>query len=126
MKVKKHQIVVARQVRQKMKLEELKIRLKIPADNEKQDEYLKVVLEDAIEAVQDYCKDSFVDPDTDELKLPGGVKQAITKLVESYQEKGNVQSQSLGDMRKAFFEGGSLNVVTRLLKPYVKKKVKFL
>ncbi|MFQ6391353.1 head-tail connector protein [Priestia aryabhattai] len=109
-----------------MNLEELKIRLKIPADNTKQDDYLKVALEDAIEAVQDYCKDSFVDPDTNELKLPGGVKQAITKLVESYQEKGNVQSQSLGDMRKAFFEGGSLNVVTRLLKPYVKKKVKFL
>jgi len=98
----------------------------MPADNTKQDDYLKVVLEDAIEAVQDYCKDSFADPDTNELKLPGGVKQAITKLVKAYQENSNVQSQSLGDMRKSFFEGGTMNEVTRLLKPYVNKRVKFL
>lgn len=122
--MKSHQIAI-HQVQQKMNLEELKIRLKIPADNDKQDAYLGVVLEDAIEAVQDHCKDTFTDPDTNELKLPGGVKQAITKLIEAYQEKSNVQSQSLGDMRKSFFEGGSLNVVTKLLKPYVKKKVKF-
>jgi len=109
-----------------MKLDELKIRLKIPAADDKQDAYLKVVLEDAIEDVQNHCNDSFIDSDTNELKLPGGVKQAITKLVKAYQENSNVQSQSLGDMRKSFFEGGTMNEVTRLLKPYVKKKVRFL
>jgi hypothetical protein len=109
-----------------MKLDELKIRLKIPAQDSKQDEYLKVALEDAIEDVQKYCNDNFIDSEIEELKLPGGVKQAITKLVKAYQENSNVQSQSLGDMRKSFFEGGTMNEVTRLLKPYVKKKVRFI
>ncbi|WP_281998674.1 head-tail connector protein [Priestia flexa] len=109
-----------------MKLDELKVRLKIPAEDTKQDAYLTVALEDAIEDVQKHCNDSFIDSETDELKLPGGVKQAITKLVKAYQENSNVQSQSLGDMRKSFFEGGTMNEVTRLLKPYVKKKVRFL
>lgn len=109
-----------------MKLDELKVRLKIPAEDTKQDAYLTVALEDAIEDVQKYCNDSFTNPETDELKLPGGVKQAITKLVKAYQENSNVQSQSLGDMRKSFFEGGTMNEVIRLLKPYVRKKVKFL
>jgi uncharacterized protein YukJ len=109
-----------------MKLDELKIRLKIPAQDSKQDEYLKVALEDAIEDVQKYCNDNFIDSETEELKLPGGVKQAITKLVKAYQENSNVQSQSLGDMRKSFFEGGTMNEVSRLLKPYVKKKVRFI
>lgn len=109
-----------------MKLEELKVRLKIPADDDKQDVYLKVALEDAIEDVQKHCNDSFIDSNTNELRLPGGVKQAITKLVKAYQENSNVQSQSLGDMRKSFFEGGTMNEVTRLLNPYVKKRVRFL
>lgn len=87
-----------------MKLDELKVRLKIPAEDTKQDAYLTVALDDAIEDVQKHCNDSFIDSDTDELKLPGGVKQAITKLVKAYQENSNVQSQSLGDMRKSFLK----------------------
>ncbi|MCJ7988951.1 phage head-tail connector protein [Priestia sp. OVS21] len=63
-----------------MNLEELKIRLKIPADNTKQDEYLKVVLDDAIEAVQEYCKDSFIDLDTNQLKLPGALSKPLLSL----------------------------------------------
>lgn len=109
-----------------MDLNELKDRLEISADDTKQDKYLKIALEDAIEAVQTHCKDSFIDLETKELKLPAGVKRAISKLVKAYRDKnGHVQSQSLGDMRKSFFEGGALNEVTRLLKPYVKKKVTY-
>lgn len=105
-----------------MKLEELKARMEIPLENTSQDHTLQVALEDAIDAVQEHCNDRFIDSETNELNLPNGVKRAVAKLVKAYRENGNIQSQSLGDMRKSFFEGGSLNEVIRLLKPYVKKK----
>ncbi|MGR6912352.1 head-tail connector protein [Bacillus sp. BSL6] len=99
-----------------MELDELKIRLKITGNE--QDDYLKVALEDAIDYVIKYCRNEFLEG------LPSGVKQAVAKMVRSYQENSNVQSQSLGDMSKSFFEGGTTNEVHRLLKPY--RKVRFL
>ncbi|MEK4640323.1 head-tail connector protein [Bacillus sp. FSL W8-0519] len=98
-----------------MELDELKIRLKITGNE--QDDYLKVALEDAIDYVKKYCRNEFLEG------LPSGVKQAVAKMVRSYQENSNVQSQSLGDMSKSFFEGGTTNEVHRLLKPY--RKVRF-
>jgi len=95
-----------------MTLEELKIRLKIPSSDTSQDEYLQVALEDAVDYVKQYCCYSF------EEGFPAGVKQALTKLVKAYQENSNVASQSLGDMSKSFFEGGTMNEVHRLLQPY--------
>ncbi|WP_446662956.1 phage head-tail connector protein [Geobacillus sp. CCR] len=98
-----------------MTLDELKIRLKIPLTDTSQDAYLQVALEDAISFVKRYCRDDFVDG------LPGDVKQAVAKLVKAFQEDGRVASQSLGDMSKSFFEGGTMNEVERLLKPYARK-----
>jgi hypothetical protein len=106
-----------------MTLDELKIRLKIPIDDTSQDAYLQVALEDAIDQVQTYCNNQFMD-ENGALSLPPAVKQAIAKLVKAYQENSNVASQSLGDMSKTFYEGGTMNEVQRLLAPY--RKVRFI
>lgn len=104
-----------------MTLDELKIRLKIPLNDTSQDEYLQVVLEDAIDYVKQYCHQSFDEG------LPPNVKQAVAKLVKAYQENSNVASQSLGDMSKSFFKGGTMDEVDRLLDPYKKgRKVRFV
>jgi Phage gp6-like head-tail connector protein len=101
-----------------MDLQELKIRLKIPENDTSQDAYLEVALEDAIDYVKQYCRQSFDEG------LPPAVKQAVAKLVKAYQENSNVASQSIDGMSKSFFEGGTMNEVHRLLKPY--KKVRFI
>ncbi|USK61335.1 head-tail connector protein [Peribacillus asahii] len=101
-----------------MKLEDLKTRLKITDSS--QDDYLKIALEDAIDYVKTYCNNPFTD------SFPGGVKKAIALIVKSMGESSNVQSQSLGDMEKSFFEGGTMNEAHRYLEPYCVKKVKFL
>jgi len=101
-----------------MNLEDLKTRLKITDSS--QDDYLKIALEDAIDYVKTYCDNTFDDG------FPGGVKKAIALIVKSMGESSNVQSQSLGDMEKSFFEGGTMNEAHRYLEPYRVKKVKFL
>lgn len=101
-----------------MTLDELKIRLKIPLNDTSQDEYLQIALEDAVSYVKQYCRQSFDEG------LPPNVKQAVAKLVKAYQENSNVASQSLGDMSKSFFEGGTMKEVHLLLRPY--KKVRFV
>lgn len=98
-----------------MTLDELKKRLKIPLTDTSQDEYLAVVLDDAVSYVKQYCRQTF------DVGLPNDVKQAVAKLVKAYQENSNVASQSLGDMSKSFFEGGTMNEVHRLLEPYTRK-----
>jgi len=103
-----------------MKLEDLKPRLKISTADTSQDDYLKVALEDAIDYVKTYCNNAF------EEGLPSGVKKATALIVKSMGEASNVQSQSLGDMEKSFFEGGTMNEAHRYLEPYRVKKVKFL
>ncbi|WPZ17795.1 head-tail connector protein [Geobacillus subterraneus] len=99
-----------------MTLEELKTRLKIPMEDTSQDDYLQAALEDAISYVKEYCRNDFVDG------LPSGVKAAVAKLVKALQEDGRVASQSIGDMSKSFFEGGTMNEVHRLLQPYRKAR----
>jgi len=103
-----------------MELEELKKRLKVPQEDTSQDDYLKMALEDAVDYVKTYCNNLFADG------LPGGVKKATALIVKSMGEASNVQSQSLGDMEKSFFEGGTMNEAHRYLEPYCVKKVKFL
>jgi len=101
-----------------MTLEELKKRLKLPLDDTSQDDYLQIALGDAISFVKQYCRNDFADG------LPDDVKQAVAKLVKAFQEDGRVASQSLGDMSKSFFQGGTMNEVHRLLAPY--RKVRFV
>lgn len=103
-----------------MELKELKVRLKIPETDTSQDSYLTVALEDAVDYVKTYCNNTLDDG------FPGGVKKAIALIVKSMGEASNVQSQSLGDMEKSFFEGGTMNEAHRYLEPYRVKKVRFL
>lgn len=101
-----------------MTLEELKIRLKIPLEDTTQDEYLQVALDDAIDYVKEYCRQTF------EEGLPPAVKQAVAKLVKAYQENSNIASMSMDGLSKSFFEGSTMNEVHRLLKPY--RRVRFI
>ena len=98
-----------------MTLAELKLRLKILDDT--QDAYYQIVLEDAVDYVREYCNCDFADG------CPPGVKRAITLMVRSSNENSNVASQSLGDMSKSFFPGGTLQEAEKLLRPY--RKVRF-
>jgi hypothetical protein len=99
-----------------MDLQELKTRLKI-TDNT-QDDFLAVALEDGIDYAKRYCNNSFVDG------IPPSVKKGIALVVRSMSENSSVQSQSLGDMAKSFFEGGTMKEAHTYFKPY--RKVRFI
>jgi hypothetical protein len=98
-----------------MELEELKVRLKI--SDTSQDAFLTVALEDAIDYAKSYCNNPFVDG------LPPTVKKGVALIVKSMGENSNVSSQSLGDMSKSFFEGGTMNEAHRYFNPF--RRVKF-
>lgn len=69
----------------------------------------------AIEHASQYCRQTFEDG-----KLPFDVEVAVDLLVTAMKEKSNVQSQSLGDMSKSFFEGATYRSAIKYLKPYRK------
>lgn len=99
-----------------MELDELKVRLKI--NDNSQDAFLTVALEDAIDYAKSYCNNAFPEG------IPPSVKKGIALIVKSMGENSNVQSQSLGDMSKSFFEGATMNEAHTYFKPY--RKVKFI
>lgn len=99
-----------------MKLEELKVRIGV-TDNS-QDTVLAVRLDDAIDYAKSYCNNPFVDG------IPPSVKKGIALMVKSMGENGNVSSQSLGDMSKSFFEGGTMKEAHTYFRPF--RKVKFI
>lgn len=104
-----------------MDLQELKIRLKI--NDESQDEFLQVALDDAIDYAQRWCNNQFLD-ENGTLSLPPSVKKGVALIVKSMTENSNVASQSLGDMSKSFFEGATMREAEKYLRPY--KKVRFI
>jgi Phage gp6-like head-tail connector protein len=77
----------------------------------------------AIDQAKQYCNNPFVD-DTGAENIPGGAKMGIALIVQAMGEKQNVQSQSLGDMSKSFFEGGTYKSALKYLKPYRKASFK--
>jgi hypothetical protein len=99
-----------------MELSELKIRLKILDSS--QDEFLEIALEDATDYAKEYCNNSFKDG------VPSSVKKGIALLVRSMSENSSVSSQSLGDMSKSFFEGGTIKEANKYFNPY--RKARFL
>lgn len=106
-----------------MELPELKIRMKLPLTDTSQDAYLTIALEDAIDYAQTYCNQTFTDG-FGILDIPPSVKKGIALIVKSMGESSNVASQSLGDMSKSFFKGGTLDESHRYFAKY--KLVKFI
>jgi hypothetical protein len=106
-----------------LELSELKARLQIPSTDTSQDEILQIRLGDAIEYAVGYCRNPFLNVDG-ALKLPSPVKAGIAILVKSLGQNNNVQSQSLGDMSKSFFENGAMNEAHLYFKPF--KKARFI
>lgn len=80
----------------KMKLYELKLRLRIPADQTDNDELLLVYLDDAIDFVQRTCNQEF-DP------MPPVVKKVATQYVtHEFYGSGAVLSESIAGMSQTF------------------------
>ncbi|PAE96771.1 phage head-tail connector protein [Shouchella clausii] len=102
-----------------MELNDLKRRLSLAEDDTSKDDFLQVMLSDAIEMAQDYCNQDFMVDG--QLKLPGGVKMAIVKLVKLAQTKPNLQSRSIsGGVSETYFTADDLAVIKGDLAPYVK------
>lgn len=78
-------------------------------------------LDAAIEEAQTYCNNLFLD-ENGALKIPAGAQMGIALLVKGSFEQHNVQSQSLGDMSKSFFQGGTATVGYNKLNAYRKGK----
>jgi hypothetical protein len=73
----------------------------------------------AIDQAKQYCNNPFLD-DAGAEAIPEGAKMGIALLVQAMGEKQNVASQSLGDMSKSFFQGGTMSAALNYLKPYRK------
>lgn len=102
-----------------MELNDLKRRLPLAEDDTSKDDFLQVMLSDAVEMAQDYCNQDFMVEG--QLKLPGGVKRAVVKLVKLAQTKPNLQSRSIsGGVSETYFTSDDLAVVKGDLAPYVK------
>jgi hypothetical protein len=63
-------------------------------------------LESALDLINTDCGGRFAD-ETGLITLPPGVKMGAALLVKSMTENKTVASQSLGDMSKSFFQGGT-------------------
>lgn len=73
----------------------------------------------AIAEAKAYCNNPFLNEAGVE-EIPDGAQMGIALLVKSIGETQNVASQSLGDMSKSFFEGGTAKAAYKKLKPYRK------
>lgn len=87
----------------------------------------EAVFEARLDAAKDqaktYCNRSFVD-DAGNEAIPKGAQMGIALIVKAMGENQNVQSQSLGDMSKSFFEGATYRSALGYLKPYRKASFK--
>ena len=97
------------------------LQITIPTDEKSQLVY-EARLYAAVDLAKEHCKNDFLDADGNEV-IPLGAQMGIALIVQAMGEKQNVQSQSLGDMSKSFFEGGTFKAATLYLKPY--RKVSF-
>lgn len=103
-----------------MELNDLKGRLEISSDDTSRDTFLQYALEDAIEFLQAECKQTFVD-EIGVMRLPGGVKRAVVKLVKLAQQKPNIQSRSIsGGMSESYFSSSDKEVIKADIRPYIK------
>lgn len=106
-----------------MQLSDLETALGITIVGTPQEARYQFLLDAAIDHVKRDCNNSFLDANGN-LALPGGVKIGVATLVKAMTENPAVSSQSLGDMSKSFFEGGTYKAARRYWKPY--RKVGFV
>ena len=70
---------------------EVKILLLIPANNTKYDEYLAVLLPMVESFVQQYCNRDFLNPDTEEMDYPDGLKIVMAQLIRYHIKENQLQ-----------------------------------
>lgn len=78
-------------------------------------------LEAAVDHINADCGERFTvtaEDDTTTIELPPGVKMGAALLVKAMGENPAVSSQSLGDMSKSFFEGGTAKAAAAYWKRY--------
>ena len=96
-------------------LAEMKLRLGMSLEDVSQDAKLALEIADAIDYAQRYCNNDFSE---------GLPMRGIVLIIKGMRESSNVASQSLGDMSKSFFQGGTMMEANRFLRPY--KRLKFV
>jgi hypothetical protein len=106
-----------------MTIDDLETALGISIVGTPQETRYQMLLDAAIDHVCQDCRRDFLD-ENGNLSLPAGVKMGVATLVKAMMENPGVQSQSLGDMSKSFFEGGTYKAARRYWKPY--RKVGFV
>lgn len=83
------------------------------------DEYIQAMIPISVSFVRDYCENP-------ELKIDGGVKIAVAKIIEFYMSNSSLQSKSLSRVSETFHTELPKSIL-QLLSPYNKKNmVKFL
>lgn len=79
----------------------------------------------AIDHVSGECGERWTNKETGEIgELPPGVQMGVALLVKAMAENPGVASQSLGDMSKSFFEGGTAKAAATYWKRY--RRAKFI
>jgi hypothetical protein len=76
----------------------------------------------AVDHINAECGERFTNADGD-VELPASVKMGAAMLVKSMNENPAVASQSLGDMSKSFFEGGTYRAARDYWKRYVRARL---
>ncbi|QIQ61209.1 head completion protein [Bacillus phage vB_BcM_Sam46] len=103
-----------------MLLTDLEACLDIKIAPEKEATYKKRLAAAINEAIT-YCNNDFKNA-AGELDIPDGAQMGIALLVKGSFEQHNVQSQSLGDMSKSFFQGGTATAGYTKLNAYKRGK----
>lgn len=105
-----------------MEIKDVEDLLGITITGSPQETKYKALLASAISHVNKQCGDRFTDDDG-VVTLPDDVKMGVAMVVKSMTENQNVASQSLGDMSKAFFQGGTYKAATVFWKDYRKARI---
>ncbi len=89
--------------------------------SDKHDNYIYTAIELFTEFVQDHCNNSFLD-DKGEVKLRGGAKIAVAKMIEYNLNKAGVSSRTFGEVAYSYDTDFPASIM-KLLEPYNRIKV---
>src|SRR5437870_1720308 len=78
-----------------MTVSEIKKLLLLPANNTKYDEYLAVLLPMVESFVQQYCNRDFINPDTEGMDYPNGIKIVIAQLCRYHIKENQIQLEAI-------------------------------
>lgn len=88
---------------------------------DKHDTYIYTAIELFTEFVQDHCNNSFEDANG-EVKLRGGAKIAVAKMIEHNLNKAGVASRKFGEVEYSY-DTNFPDSIMKLLQPYNRIKV---